>query len=148
MWTAYTDRDGYGTLRNTTTRSHSQQAHVIAYELFVGPVNGLFVCHTCDIPGCVNPDHLFLGTHTDNMRDCKRKGRTASGDKNGSRTKPERVARGSRHGLAKLNERTVRRMRILSQRYGFSSYELGRYFGVSQVAAHCVVRRTTWEHVM
>ena len=50
-------------------------AHRMAYRLYVGEPGDLFVCHHCDTPLCVNPDHLFLGTATDNIRDAMRKGR-------------------------------------------------------------------------
>lgn len=53
------------------------RAHRLSWELFRGRIpRGFQVLHGCDIPGCVKPSHLFLGTQLDNMRDCKRKGRT------------------------------------------------------------------------
>lgn len=72
LWTAGLGGSGYGALRyGTPTR-----AHRVSYMVFVGPItDGLFVCHRCDTPLCVNPDHLFLGTAKDNAVDAMRKGR-------------------------------------------------------------------------
>jgi hypothetical protein len=70
---------GYGTLY---AEGRHQGAHRLAWELANGRAipAGLFICHRCDNPLCVNPDHLFLGTHTDNMRDMIAKGRARGWD--------------------------------------------------------------------
>ncbi len=74
QWTASTDKDGYGKIRRGDKHD---RAHRVAYELSTGPIpDGLFVCHSCDNPGCVNPGHFFLGTSLDNNRDRARKGRS------------------------------------------------------------------------
>jgi hypothetical protein len=68
-WKGRTDKDGYGTIG-------SRRAHRVAWEQTFGPIpDGLQVLHKCDNPPCCNPDHLFLGTRTDNMNDKVRKGR-------------------------------------------------------------------------
>lgn len=72
-WTAGRHKYGYGKF----SVGHSTVgAHKVAYELYVGLIpQGMHVCHTCDNPPCVRPDHLFLGTAQDNAQDCIRKGR-------------------------------------------------------------------------
>ena len=70
-WTASKDKDGYGLF-------HFNRKQVRAHRFAFGLDNipkGMAVCHTCDNPGCVNPDHLFLGTNLDNTQDMISKGR-------------------------------------------------------------------------
>lgn len=75
MWKGSKDGGGYGTI-STARGSAPAKAHRLSWEMRNGPIPpGQFVCHHCDTPACVNPDHLFLGTQKDNMRDCSRKGR-------------------------------------------------------------------------
>lgn len=79
IWTASRNSYGYG---NFFYDGRVQQAHRVSLKLFRNTDAGeLLVCHRCDNPRCVNPDHLFLGTHTDNARDKMKKGRHTGANK-------------------------------------------------------------------
>jgi|SRR3990167_672660 len=109
-------------------------AHRVSYALYYGklPAN-LLVCHKCDNPKCVNPHHLFLGTHSDNMKDRNTKGRN--------------VVRGERHGLHKLTNDEVVDIRELYANKIFSQYELADLCGVSVMTINWAVNSKSWKHV-
>lgn len=74
LWVATLSSTGYGMF--TVRRGLRAATHRFSWELHFGPIpDGLLVCHHCDVPACVRPDHLFLGTHADNARDSVQKGR-------------------------------------------------------------------------
>lgn len=116
-WTAAKLNNGYGQFK---VRSYKVvTAHRLSYEMANGPINdGLFVCHTCDNPSCVNPDHLFLGTPKDNAQDMVSKGRGKAGG----------PFIGSANGNATLNETAVEEIRSLPLSYR----ALAKQFGVSK----------------
>lgn len=129
IWLKTRNRDGYGCL-GFGGKQHL--AHRLSYEVHCGPLpRGTSVCHHCDKPACINPDHLFLGTQADNISDMVAKGRQA---------------RGRRVSGAKLNERDVSAIRAaigprglhtaLAKKFGVSSQQIadirkGKYWGYS-----------------
>lgn len=76
LWTKGVDKNEYGKIRDNPPTKRHFRAHRVSYELHKGAIpEGMFVCHTCDNPRCIYPEHLFLGTAFDNNRDTIAKGR-------------------------------------------------------------------------
>ena len=111
------------------------KAHRLAYKIFVGPIPpGMLVCHRCDVSLCVNPAHLFLGTHTDNNHDMHRKGRA-------------RFSYGERNGAAKLTAdqvQAIRRLYVKRSRE-FGGPALSRMFGVDPCYITLICRGGAWK---
>ncbi len=82
IWTASTTKGGYGKIGRGRQDEGTIDAHRLAYELYVGPIPvGMVVRHKCDVKLCVNPDHLELGTHADNVNDTMSRGRHVAWNK-------------------------------------------------------------------
>lgn len=92
----------------------------------------LQVCHKCDNPKCVNPSHLWLGTHTDNMRDKQTKGRQSIGEK---------------HGSVKLTEQQVRDIREKYEKGNTTHRKLADEYGVSKSTISDIINRKNWAHI-
>lgn len=107
--------------------------HRAAWRIFVGPIpEGMFVLHKCDNPLCVNPNHLFLGSQSDNLRDMWSKDRAKPG-----------VSLGEKHGMSKLTADQVLEIRSSSA----SGADLARKLGVTQTTISEIRRRKTWNHL-
>jgi hypothetical protein len=120
---------GYGSV---VVNGRRVGAHRAAFEVFVGLIpEGMYVCHTCDNRKCVNPAHLFLGTHQDNRRDMVAKGRHA---------------RGGRHHWAKLTEADVLDIRRRAAE-GESQKVLCGQYGVADSLVSRIVNRLIWTHI-
>lgn len=132
LWIGARVPNGYGSLGNVLGRSQVG-AHRVSWLLNRGPIpKGMMVCHTCDVRLCIRPDHLFLGGSQANMLDASAKGR---------------IARGSRHGWAKLDAEKVREIRALYSA-GVSSSEIGERFGIHYSNVWLIVTRKRWRHVL
>lgn len=124
---------GYGVMGRGSRGSGLCYAHRLSWILANGSIpKGVFVCHRCDNPGCVNPEHLFLGTQADNVQDMVAKGRGA---------------RGETHCCAKLSEEDVRAIRQAYARGGVTLQELGSKHGVAHSTVSDAVHRKTWAHL-
>lgn len=123
LWKGYKNRKNYGKLSFQSNRSAI--ASRVSYELFVGPIEGkLFICHTCDNPSCVNPSHLFAGSHMENMIDMIEKGRSNS----------------------KLSPIEVLEIRKMWEN-GLSQNTIMEKFNIASSTISNIVHRRSWKHV-
>lgn len=157
-WTGARFPFGHG---RCTHFGRTMGTHRVAWLLFRGGIpTGKCVLHKCDNPPCVNPDHLYIGTKADNVRDAETRGRARhpAGDANGSRTKPHRrahgerngsvthpgIRKGARNGRAKLSGGDVQNIRM-SYAAGARQTDLAETYGVSQSTISSIVRLETWQ---
>jgi len=143
IWEGFKSHNGYGRLRITNNKRIP--SHRFSYELFKGNIpQKLLVCHHCDNPSCVNPDHLWIGTHKENMHDMIRKQRGGFGS--GINLATIKRRKGITHPRAKLNEEKVLEMRELSKK-GMTNRALGIKFNISESTVSGIVLRKEWKHV-
>lgn len=124
LWTRHTMHGGHGRAR---WESKMQLAHRLAYRAWIQDPRDFLVCHRCDVASCVNPSHLFLGTHRDNMRDRNAKGRTARGER----------------AWRSLPKSLVDRIRELSS-LGVSQSEIARSVGVVSSTVSRILNGKRW----
>lgn len=129
LWAGPRNKAGYGIAHYRG----EQLCHRIAYLLWRGPIpSGLCVCHHCDNPCCVRPDHLFVGTHAENAQDMTRKGRSRWGE---------------RSATARLSFAAVAEIRSLWAASDLTTTTLAEMYGVSQAQISRIARGIAWPHM-
>lgn len=131
-WTGRKFPNGYGAISSRETgKKQTLYAHRLSYQIHIGPIPaGLQVCHTCDNRGCVNPEHLFLGTCKDNLQDMAKKGKR----------------KGVNHAMCKLTEAEVLMIRELAES-GINHTVIAERFNTTKSRVSSIKLRTTWKHI-
>jgi hypothetical protein len=154
LWTGTVNSWGYPLL---SIGNKVRSGHRLSYETFRGPIpEGMCVCHTCDIPSCINPDHLWIGTNADNSSDKQKKGRAkaGAGDKHWTRANPEKrlfgdknparkypgLHAGEKNSRARLTADQVKVIRLSDK----SGSELAREYGVAATTISAVRLGKSW----
>lgn len=130
LWTGKLDSYGYGVLQINGGRGRTVKAHRLSLEIHGAAASAdQVVCHRCDNPACVNPDHLFAGTRADNSRDMAKKGRSTIGEQN---------------PMAKLSASDVLAIRSDAST---SAPDLAKQYGVSPETVRNYRSGRTWRHI-
>jgi HNH endonuclease len=125
LWQGAPNGEGYGRIMIDSVR---YQAHRVAYTIARGPIpTGLLVCHTCDVRLCVNPDHLFIGTDEDNMRD---------------RDSKLRQSKGSHRPHAKITEQQAVAIRADPRTHR----SIANAYGLATCTVTQIKNRNAWRH--
>jgi len=131
-WTGSKDRNGYGVFGHH--RNKQLRAHRAAYEFHVGAIpTGMFVCHSCDNPSCINPKHLFVGTAKDNTQDMIKKQRKT-------------ILYGELHPNSKLSNDQVLRIKQL-RKQNIPLNDIANQFCISFQTVSSIAKGTTWNHI-
>jgi len=136
------------TVRNRTTgfgygyinfRKKQIMAHRASWIVWRGKIpKGMFVCHTCDNPLCINPDHLFLGTHKDNMKDMVLKNRQNNSQKGSI---------GEKNGSSMLKESDISEILEMFYFQKLNQSEIARYFCITPASIRNILIGKTWKNI-
>lgn len=133
LWVGSLDAYGYG---QSTRFEGISKAHRLSWRIHRGPIpTGLAVLHKCDVRQCINPDHLFLGTERDNMRDMDAKGRRVNAPRPGER-----------NGNAKLTEQQAKEI-IERYRRGELRNHIAKRMGLTFPTVNRLVKGEAWKHL-
>ena len=134
-WTRGKDQAGYGIVLLNGRRDRT---HRIAWSLTRGDIPaGLFVCHHCDRPSCCNPNHLFLGSNSENIEDARRKGRMSLPP----------VNRGEDHYNTNMTNELVMAARLKYATGKYTLRDIANEYKTSISMVHALVRGKTWKHL-
>lgn len=134
-WRGAISSNGYG---NFACKGEKDLAHRWSWRAFNGDIpEGLWVLHRCDNRRCVNPEHLFLGDRSGNMKDCARKGRLKLPD-----------VRGEKHSESKLTSHQVYEIRQRYADFKIPQRKLAYEYGVSQGLINHILRGKAWRHLL
>jgi hypothetical protein len=136
-WTANKIKHGYGRIN---FEGRPQLAHRVSWILSNGNIPyGFVICHRCDNPSCVRPDHLFIGTMSDNKKDSDSKNRSY-------RTGKPPIKLGKENNMTRFTKDQILEIR---SRYasGEDQYSIGRSYSAAQGTISNIVRRKSWKHI-
>lgn len=140
-WTGAKNLKGYGRFK---INGRTYSPHRLVWEWENGPIpEGMFICHHCDNPPCVNLDHLFCGTRSENMLDAASKGRIPGNTKNHSVSSVQ----GEKNFFSKLTRRDVFEIRRLASGKQMTYRQMAKRFGVNKSTIGSIVRREKWKHI-
>lgn len=130
-WNSYINPQGYGKIYHN---GKSYRAHRLSYQIFIGLIpKNMEICHLCDNTKCINPNHLFLGSHSENMKDMSNKNR-------------HKVLKGSKNKLSKFNEEDI--LDIRRRLDGNESQKnIAKDFDVYQTTISKIKLNKSWRHV-
>lgn len=151
-WQGNLGKNGYGKIRNNLEH---WSTHRLSYFIFKGEIpDDILVCHTCDNKKCINPDHLYLGTHKDNAQDALKKGllKSTSGSKWSESTREKMKSRpgpdkkGDKHHLRKLTSKNIYEIRTMLDE-GIKQAEIAKIYDVNPSCISNVKRKKSWCHI-
>ena len=133
LWTGAKNSHGYGYVKR---RGKTYRTHRYVWEIMKGHIpSGVCVLHCCDVRNCVNPEHLYLGSYSDNAYDAHRRGHRSYSH-----------LKGSKHGMAKLDESKVKVIKTYLEN-GFTCLSLSKVYQVSPATISRIKRKEGWVNI-